>query len=128
MTGPLGITGSESVRMHFPNRCSQWPRFIVATLWLVFSWSAVASAAGGHPATHHHDPNALWHIVHDRCVPAARQGRMMPPCVQVSLKQGYVVMKDLRGVAQYLVLPTARVSGIESPLLLKPDGASHAAW
>jgi len=73
----------------------------------------------------------LWRIVHDRCVPAARQGRMVPPCVEVALAQGvrdgYVVMKDLRGKSQYLVLPTARISGIESPRLLQPDAANYLA-
>jgi CDP-diacylglycerol pyrophosphatase len=106
-------------------------RLIVPVLLLAFFGSAPVSAAGQRSAHHHHNPNALWHIVHDRCVPAARQGRMVKPCVQVSLehgvRKGYVVIKDLRGVAQYLVIPTARISGIESPQLLQPSTPNYLA-
>jgi len=38
-----------------------------------------------------------------------------------------VVIKDLRGKSQYLVLPTARISGIESPQLLRPEAPNYLA-
>jgi CDP-diacylglycerol pyrophosphatase len=40
------------------------------------------------------------------------------------------VLKDIHGVLQYLLIPTARVSGIESPLLLQADAPDYwaAAW
>jgi CDP-diacylglycerol pyrophosphatase len=40
------------------------------------------------------------------------------------------VLKDLVGIAQFLLIPTARVSGIESPLLLEPNAPNYwrAAW
>jgi CDP-diacylglycerol pyrophosphatase len=45
------------------------------------------------------------------------------PCALVDLRErdakGYVVLKDLVGATQYLLIPTARVSGIESALRLR---------
>jgi len=117
--------------MHYPRRWFTWLRPSLATWLIAITVSAAGLAACQHVAPHRHDPNALWHIVHERCVPAARQGRMVPPCVEVSLAQegrdGYVVMKDLRGKSQYLVLPTARISGVESPQLLRPDAPNYLA-
>jgi CDP-diacylglycerol pyrophosphatase len=51
-------------------------------------------------------------------------------CADVNLAGGYAVLKDLVGVAQYLLIPTARVSGIESPELLAADAPNYFrdAW
>jgi CDP-diacylglycerol pyrophosphatase len=76
------------------------------------------------------DPNALWNIVHDYCEPAAEGAQVKQKCADVNLAGGYAVLKDLVGVAQYLLIPTARVSGIESPVLLEPHAPNYwrAAW
>ncbi|MDN5873755.1 MAG: CDP-diacylglycerol diphosphatase [Sinobacteraceae bacterium] len=81
----------------------------------------------------HSNPNLLWHLVHDGCVPAARLGRYPPkPCTEVSAPpghsdRGYAVLKDIRGRYQYLVLPIARITGIESQALLQPDAPNYLA-
>jgi CDP-diacylglycerol pyrophosphatase len=53
------------------------------------------------------------------------------PCIEVDApqhpKRGYVVFKDRNGQFQYLVLPLARISGIESPTLLAPDSPNYLA-
>ncbi|MDR5856759.1 CDP-diacylglycerol diphosphatase [Caballeronia sp. LZ062] len=74
--------------------------------------------------------DALWQIVHDRCVPAAEGAPVEQPCAEVNRAGGYAVLKDLVGVAQYLLIPTARVSGIESPALLEPETPNYwrDAW
>ena len=41
--------------------------------------------------------------------------------------KGYAVLKDLVGAAQYLLIPTARVPGIESLLLLAPEAPNYFA-
>ena len=43
---------------------------------------------------------------------------------------GYVVYKDITGARQYLLMPTARITGIESPALLAPGATNYfaAAW
>lgn len=76
------------------------------------------------------DSDALWRIVHDRCVPDQRQHGDPAPCARVSLSGGWVVLKDRRGIAQYLLIPTARVTGIEDKAVLAPDAPNYfaAAW
>lgn len=72
------------------------------------------------------NPDALWQIVHGQCVPAAERGMPGAPCVQVDLAGRYAVLKDLVGVGQHLLIPTDRLSGIESPELL--DGSEPNYW
>jgi CDP-diacylglycerol pyrophosphatase len=77
------------------------------------------------------DPDALWKIVHDGCVPNEQQHRDPTPCALVDLHggvaNGYVLLKDIRGRTQYLAIPTARVTGIEDPQLLAPDAPNYFA-
>jgi CDP-diacylglycerol pyrophosphatase len=80
------------------------------------------------------NPSVLWYIVHDQCVPDEERHHDPAPCALVDLShgaaRGYVVLKDLVGATQFLVLPTARISGIESPLLLAPGAPDYMqdAW
>ena len=76
------------------------------------------------------NPNALWDIVHNSCEPAARGADVPQKCVDVDASHGFAVLKDINGVAQYLLIPTARIGGIESPDLLIPDSPNYwrAAW
>ncbi len=82
------------------------------------------------PAARAADPSALWHIVHDRCVPDTQQNHDPAPCVAVDLAHGYAVLKDRDGDTQFLLIPTARISGIEDPAILAPDAPDYwdAAW
>lgn len=106
------------------NGFGRWRRALLAALALVLLWSVGARA----------DPSALWHIVHDRCVPNEAQHRDPAPCALVDLSRGvargYVVLKDRRGATQFLVLPTARITGIESPALLAANAPDYLqdAW
>lgn len=72
------------------------------------------------------DSGALWRIVGEQCVPDQQAKGQPAPCAEVKLPQGVAVLKDIHGELQYLLIPTTRVSGIESPLLLR-DGAP-AYW
>lgn len=76
------------------------------------------------------DPNALWNIVHGQCVPDMEQHGNPKPCAEVDLTNGFAILKDIRGASQFLLIATARVSGIESPALLAPDAANYfdEAW
>jgi CDP-diacylglycerol pyrophosphatase len=80
------------------------------------------------------DPDVLWKIVSGKCVPDQQQHHDPAPCEKVDLTggvaRGYVVLKDLTGATQFLVIPTARVTGIESPALLLPDAPNYwaSAW
>lgn len=79
-------------------------------------------------------PDVLWAIVHNQCVPALRQGQGDGPCAAVVPAggglRGYAVLKDHHGASQFLLIPTARITGIESPLLWRGDAPNYfaAAW
>jgi CDP-diacylglycerol pyrophosphatase len=76
------------------------------------------------------DPSALWHIVNGQCVPDQETHGAPAPCAAVSLTGGWAVLKDIVGATQFLLIATARTSGIEDPAILA-DGAPNywqAAW
>lgn len=88
-------------------------------------------AASSEPSASYPKRLTLWHLVHDLCVPGSRRGDPKP-CTDVTLPdgreaQGYVVLKDRRGVAQYLVMPTILISGIEDARLLSPATPDYFA-
>jgi len=95
---------------------------------------AVLAAAAALPLAAVADPDALWKIVHDQCVPDQLRHHDPAPCTRVSLyrgvARGHVVLKDRNGATQFLLIPTARVTGIESPALLAPGAPNYwaPAW
>jgi CDP-diacylglycerol pyrophosphatase len=76
------------------------------------------------------DPDALWKIVHGKCVPHVTAGGEPAPCSLVDLTGGYAVLKDIRGATQFLLIPTAKITGIESPAILAADAPNYwqDAW
>jgi len=88
--------------------------------WLLFAAGIALTARAA-------DPSALWHIVHDRCVPDAQMHQNPAPCAAVNLAGGFVVLKDITGNTQYLVIPTTRVSGIEDKAILAPGAPNYFA-
>lgn len=47
------------------------------------------------------------------------------PCTKVDLPRGYAMVKDLGNPTQLLLVPTARVTGIEDPRLLSPGSPNY---
>lgn len=80
------------------------------------------------------DSSTLWRIIDTQCVPHQLQNGSAAPCAKVDLApdraHGYVVLKDLVGSLQYLVMPTVHISGIESPELLDTGARNYweEAW
>lgn len=78
--------------------------------------------------------DALWKLVHNVCVPDQQRMRDPAPCRYVSPQdgrpEGYAIIKDRIGVRQFLLVPTARITGIESPVLLAPGSSGYwaQAW
>jgi CDP-diacylglycerol pyrophosphatase len=68
----------------------------------------------------HHNGNALWQIISQQCVPGQQKNSNPSPCQRVDMAQGYVTFKDRNGPLQYLLMPVARISGIESAALSNP--------
>jgi len=96
-------------------------RFILALCALLaFGGSAYAA-----------DPDALWKIVNDKCVPDQEQHGSPAPCALVDLQggaeKGFVILKDLVGDTQYLLIPSTKITGIESPDLLAPNAPNYFA-
>ncbi|MBP2169143.1 CDP-diacylglycerol pyrophosphatase [Erwinia toletana] len=95
--------------MHGRNRAATVIALIIA---LLVAGLAIAALSFQKNA------DALWQIVSEKCVPGQQQHGNPAPCENVDMAQGYVTMKDRNGPLQYLLMPVARISGIENPLLL----------
>lgn len=91
--------------------------------------SLIAMLPQAHYA-HAANPDALWHIVHDFCVPASQGANVPQKCIDVESNNGFAVLKDINGPEQYLLIPTVRIGGIESPDLLTPASPNYwrDAW
>ncbi|UII69001.1 CDP-diacylglycerol diphosphatase [Pseudomonas sp. HN11] len=63
------------------------------------------------------NPDALWHIVSQQCVPNQQQQHKPDPCLAVDLDRGYVLFKDRNGPLHDLLMPADKVTGIEDVAL-----------
>jgi CDP-diacylglycerol pyrophosphatase len=76
--------------------------------------------------------NALWEVVHNVCVPGQLHNRDPKPCLKVDLNggidRGFAILRDPRGGTQFLLIPTAQIAGIESPIVRKLDAANYFAY
>lgn len=76
----------------------------------------------------------LWFVVHDICLPAYQSIGVAFPCLEVNiangLDRGFAVLQAPSSAAHILVVPTARISGIESPALQSETAPNYweAAW
>jgi len=79
----------------------------------------------------HPNGEALWRIIHEQCVPDQHDHNQPAPCAVVSIAEGedngFVVLKDRNGPAQYLLMPTAKITGIEDPALLESTATNYFA-
>lgn len=81
------------------------------------------------------DSNTLWKLVHDECLPHQIAGQNPPdPCAQVNIaggiEHGDAVLKSKDDAREFLLIPTAKITGIEAPAVLAPDAANYfaSAW
>jgi CDP-diacylglycerol pyrophosphatase len=80
------------------------------------------------------DRLALWRIVHEKCAPDQKTNGSPAPCETVDISagedNGVAILKDIVGVAQFLAIPTRRITGIEAPEILDPSTPNYwrAAW
>ncbi|CAH2925639.1 MAG: CDP-diacylglycerol pyrophosphatase (EC [uncultured Paraburkholderia sp.] len=106
-------------RRVFLRRRARW----AAALAIAFTASACARLAAI-------DSNALWKIVDLRCVPSQQATGTPGQCSEVNLDKHYAILKDIVRRSQHLLIPTDRITGIESPLLLAPGARDYwvDAW
>ena len=101
---------------------------------LVFAAVVLAALSGAGISGAQGDPNALWNIVNGQCVPDQQLHGDPAPCSRVDLRageeNGHAVLKDLVGPLQFLLIPTGRITGIESQEILAPEAPNYfaAAW
>jgi CDP-diacylglycerol pyrophosphatase len=114
----LGNLGMDSALIRDRFNWRRWAVAAGATL-LVFTPILFLCAAT--------DPMALWKIVHNRCVVDQMQHGKPGPCARVDLPASYAILKDIDGATQYLLIPTARLTGIESPALLTAGAPNYFA-
>lgn len=100
------------------------------TIRLAWLAAALALAALAAPLSACADPNVLWNIVHGQCAPGEAAKGDPSPCLQVDLAAGYAVLKDRSGATQVLVIPTAKVTGIEDGAVTAPGAPNYFgdAW
>jgi CDP-diacylglycerol pyrophosphatase len=97
---------------------------------LLFAGVAVATIVVTRAA----DRLALWRIVHEKCVPDEKTNGSPAPCESVDISSGedngVAILKDIVGVAQFLAIPTRRITGIEASEILDPSAPNYwrAAW
>ena len=78
--------------------------------------------------------NMLWTVVHGLCVPAEKLFGTPTPCLRVDVNagddRGYAVVPVPQVAGELLLVPTAKISGIEDPALLAPGVPDYwaAAW
>ncbi len=84
---------------------------IIAAVWL--SPTAVAYGIG--------ERDALWRVVEDLCLPMHRTLGLALPCLEVDATKGFIVLRAPADETRILVVPTAKIEGIESPALLNSE-------
>ncbi len=74
--------------------------------------------------------DTLWNIVSQQCVPLQHTKQQPVSCLKVDTSNQYVLFKDQNGPLHNLVIPTEKITGIESPLLLAENTPSYLslAW
>jgi CDP-diacylglycerol pyrophosphatase len=95
---------------------------------------AVLAVAASIVASRAADRLALWKIVHDQCVADEKINGSPAPCETVDLsageENGVAILKDIVGVAQFLAIPTRRITGVEAPEILGENAPNYwrSAW
>jgi CDP-diacylglycerol pyrophosphatase len=62
------------------------------------------------------NPDVLWSLVR-----AVTPQTCVASCLMVDVPEHFAVLKDLVGVAQVLLIPTDKITGVEDPALLAPQ-------
>jgi CDP-diacylglycerol pyrophosphatase len=94
----------------------------------VFAFTALFCFSVGQAQAY--DPDALWKIVNGQCLRHQLESGNPIPCTTIDLRSGagFAVLKDIVGIAQFLVIPTVRINGVESPELLANGSPNYWAY
>jgi CDP-diacylglycerol pyrophosphatase len=64
------------------------------------------------------DRTALWRVVNDLCRPMQQAFKLPLPCLKVDMAGGFAVLRAPGNKTRILIVPTAKIDGIESPAVL----------
>jgi CDP-diacylglycerol pyrophosphatase len=95
-------------------------RRLSVCLGLLIAAAALQACATSAPPGH---SNALWVVVDTGC----NKGLNLLPSLQCDRARGEAILKDRCGATHYLLIPTERRAGIESPELLRDDEPDYFA-
>lgn len=102
--------------------------FRLTARWIAAASASIVALFGYAETAQAQNPNALWQIVHGQCVLEQQRHRALtPPCIAVNLPGRYTIIKDRNGATQFLLIPTERITGIESRALLAPRAVNYFA-
>ncbi|WP_051537321.1 CDP-diacylglycerol diphosphatase [Asaia prunellae] len=82
---------------------------------------ALSHAQAGTVIHKDHDPDILWKIVHQKCAQGTR------PCTVYDSTHRIALLHSIEGRGQYLLIPTDKLAGMESPALLVPGQPNYFA-
>ena len=110
---------------------SRVPKLTVFSAALGLAAAAAAAQPHSVPAANRDE---LWFVVHDMCLPVYNSVGAAFPCLEINvdngLDRGFAVLQAPLSATHVIVVPTARISGIESPNLESKDAPNYwqAAW
>lgn len=95
---------------------------LLPVLALLVVVGVLTAAVVGYRLFVSHDGRlGLWRVVHEFCVPAERLAGVPFPCLDVRPDGGRALVRAPFGGHEFLVVPTARVTGLEDPVARTPE-------
>ncbi|BAT19996.1 CDP-diacylglycerol diphosphatase [Asaia bogorensis] len=95
--------------------------FLLLTVAVLTGISPALASPPGLVIHKDHDPDVLWKLVHGRCA------RGLKPCTVYDETHGFALLHSIEGRGQYLLIPTEKVTGMESAVLLRPEQPNYFA-
>lgn len=96
-------------------------RRLLVVIFSLFALPAVAFDG------HTFGRDGLWRVVHGVCAPVSRVTGIAAPCLAVDHDRGFATVRAPDDATHIIVTPLAKVPGVESAGLLRPDAPNYWA-
>jgi CDP-diacylglycerol pyrophosphatase len=98
---------------------------------IAFFVGFVVLAGGSRPAASFEGQafgrDGLWRVVHGVCSPMSRLTGLPAPCLAVDHQRGFAIVRTPDEATHIILTPLKRVSGVESPALLRRNAPNYWA-
>lgn len=103
---------------------------VVATVIAILLRVSIVTAESAPSDSSSTDRDFLWKTVHDRCEMGYQRTGMYAPCTLIDEESGTALYKANFDPYQFLLLPLARVTGLEDPVLWEEANRNYLynAW